>query len=158
MEISCNTSRGIAMVLASSTATTPKSSRSWARYTTGATAARCFVASSALTPPDSHSDFLPSPQWHKVAWRYFDSSPFPTHATMKAGVFDLAVLQDHLHTIPESSSSPINSVSNSYPFNNCFFSHIRSSRKPVHSKSSRARREECLEFHVETLLDVSQTS
>ena len=35
-----------------------------------------------------------------------------------------------------SSSSPINSVSNSYIFNYCFFSHVRSSRKPVHSKSS----------------------
>ena len=27
-------------------------------------------------PPDGHSDFLPSPQWHTLAWRYFDSSPF----------------------------------------------------------------------------------
>ena len=46
---SSSPSLGIAMVLASSTAATPKSSRSWARYTTRATAARCFVASSALT-------------------------------------------------------------------------------------------------------------
>ena len=37
------------MVLASSTAAILKYSRSWARYTTRATAARCIVASSALT-------------------------------------------------------------------------------------------------------------
>ena len=51
--------------------------------------------------PDVHSDFLPSPQWHTVAWKYFDCSPFPTHATMTARVFDLAVLQEHFHSIPE---------------------------------------------------------
>ena len=75
----------------------------------------CFLASSRYTtqpvqqlswrvqrpPLDGHYDVLPSPRWHTVARKYFDSSPFPTHATMTARVFDLDVLQDHFHSIPE---------------------------------------------------------
>ena len=52
------------------------------------------------SPPDGHSDFLPLPQWHTVAWRYFDSSPFPTHVIMSARVFNPAVVQDRSHSIP----------------------------------------------------------
>ena len=58
----------------------------------------------------------------------------PTHATMTARVFDLAVL--HFHSIPEFYRGRQLSSPNHYLFNKCFFSHIRSSRKPVLSKSS----------------------
>ena len=73
------------------------------------------------SPPDGHFELLPSPLWHSVAWRYFDNSPFPTHATMNAHVFDRVVLQDPSHLISVvlprwtafcsmSSSSPIRMV------------------------------------------------
>ena len=52
------------------------------------------------SPPDNHSDILPSPLWHSVVWRYFDNSPFPTHATMNAHAFDWVVLQGHSRLIP----------------------------------------------------------
>ena len=66
---------------------------------------------------------------------------------MNARVFDRVVLQYRSRPIPvfyrdRRLSSPcrhllpINIVSNSYSFINCLFNHIRSSRSPVHSKSS----------------------
>ena len=79
MQISCNTFEAFVVTLSRNgqATATVKSSRSWAWYTTRATAARYFVASSALTSRRSLR-FPPFPQWHTVAWRYFDSSPFPT--------------------------------------------------------------------------------
>ena len=58
------------------------------------------------SPPDVRSDLLPSRLWHSVAWRYFDNSPFPTHATMNAHAFDRVVLQGHSR--PFQCSTEIN--------------------------------------------------
>ena len=61
-----------------------------------ATAARCFVASSALTS----GRLLRSLYFSTVALSYFDNFPHPTRATMNARVFDRVVLQYRSRPIP----------------------------------------------------------
>ena len=97
------------------------------------------------SPLVGHSDLLPSPLWHSVAWRYFDNSPFPTQATMNAHVFDRVEVQDRSRPIPvfyrdrwlSSALFPIRTLSAIVSSAN-----IRSSRGPVHSKSSTCTQKE----------------
>ena len=134
------------MDLASSTAATPKSTRPWARYTTRATAARCFVASSALTSGRS----LRFPSFSMVAHsgveilRQFSipNSRNNERTCLRSGR-TLRPFSTHSSVLPRLDSFLLHVVIVSHQqclqfmnFNNCFFSHIRSSRTDVHSKSS----------------------
>ena len=163
MKISCNTFEASVVtlsrnryVLASSTAATPTSSRSWAKYTTHATAARCFVANSALSSGRS----LRSPSFSTVALSGVD--------TLRQ--VSIPNSRNHECTCLRSGRTPrrfatlqyYNEIDgffstlfpNPYPFRNCFFSQYQiftwsCAQQIVHMHTKR----KCLVFYAETPLD-----
>ena len=112
------------------------------------------------------TSFLPSsPRWRTMAWRYFDTFPFPTFAPMNARVFDPAVRSGRSRSIPvlcrerDSFLHHVVIFSHQQCFQLVIFSTIVSSATPDRrvplctASHPRVRREEYLVFHVEAPLD-----